>query len=69
VTTINAYDGFNEELFIPSGEKEMLTTQIESENPFPEWTDTSGMGFWEPDKLYIEWMTFLYSLWYRIDYV
>jgi len=62
---------FNQQtkLFIPSGEKVMLTKQIEIDNPYPEWADTSGLELWEPDRLYAEWMTLLYSLWHRIDYV
>ncbi len=47
----------------------MLTNQIEINNPYPEWADTSGLELWEPDRLYAEWMTLLYSLWHRIDYV
>jgi hypothetical protein len=47
----------------------MLGSQSDEPNPFPEWSSSSGMGFWEPDPLYIEWITFLYTIWEKVDYL
>jgi len=41
----------------------------QSQDPFPEWTSTSGIEFWEPDQLFIEWITFLYGIWETIEYL
>ncbi len=35
----------------------------------PAWLDSNKIGFWEPDDLYLEWMTFLYTLWDNIEYL
>ena len=51
------------------GEQIMLTTQSNEQGLYPEWTSTTGLELWEPDSLYIEWLTFLYLLWERVDYL
>ena len=52
-----------------NGEQIMLTTQSNEQGLYPEWTSTTGLELWEPDSLYIEWLTFLYLLWERVDYL
>jgi hypothetical protein len=47
----------------------MFMYQETEEDPFPEWTLSIGMGLLEPNSLYMQWMTFLYSIWQKIDYV
>jgi len=47
----------------------MLMNQNDEPSPFPDWTSNSGLGFWEPDRLYIEWITFLYTIWAKVDYL
>jgi hypothetical protein len=47
----------------------MLTDQNNDTSPLPDWLSSSGLGFWEPDKLYIEWITFLYAIWEKVDYL
>ncbi len=51
------------------GEQNMLTTQSNDQGLYPDWTSTSGVALWEPDPLYIEWLTFLYLLWEKVDYL
>ncbi|MDH4213436.1 MAG: hypothetical protein ACFFCT_11485 [Candidatus Odinarchaeota archaeon] len=47
----------------------MLGNQNEEPNPYPDWTSSSELKFWEPDRLYIEWITFLYAIWEKVDYL
>ena len=47
----------------------MLMNQVNEQDLYPEWTSTSGLDIWEPDTLYIEWLTFLYSIWQKVDYL
>jgi hypothetical protein len=47
----------------------MLTNNDEESNVFPSWSSSSGIKFWEPDNLFIEWITFLYSIWQKVDYL
>jgi hypothetical protein len=46
----------------------MSTNQIDEQDPRPEWTMTFGMGLWEDDSLYIQWLTVLYSIWQKVEY-
>ena len=39
------------------------------EKTVPEWTSTSGIDLWEPDSLYIQWLTFLFSIWNGVEYL
>ena len=39
------------------------------ERTLPEWTSNSMLDIWEPDKLYIEWLTFLYGIWKSVEYL
>ena len=41
----------------------------ENQNVFPDWTATSGIEFWHPDELYMEWQTFLYGIWENVQYL
>jgi len=43
--------------------------ELKQDEVFPEWMSTSGIDFWEPDKLYIEWLIFLYGIWESVDYL
>ncbi|MFW9770331.1 MAG: hypothetical protein ACFFEM_16050 [Candidatus Thorarchaeota archaeon] len=36
---------------------------------FPDWTTSSGIDFWEPDELYMEWLRFLDGMWERVEYL
>jgi hypothetical protein len=47
----------------------MLANQDNEQSPLPDWLSSSGMGFWEPDKLYAEWITFLYTIWEKVEYL
>jgi len=47
----------------------MLTNQNDEPSPYPDWMSSSGLGFWEPDRLYIEWISFLYTIWEKVDYL
>ena len=47
----------------------MLTEQDNDASPFPDWLSSPGLGFWEPDRLYVEWISFLYAIWERVDYL
>jgi hypothetical protein len=56
-------------VFLPDiGENEMELSQQNQEG-FPEWTATSEITFWQPDELFIEWMTFLYGIWETVEYL
>jgi hypothetical protein len=35
----------------------------------PDWASTSGIEFWQPDELFIEWITFLYGIWETVEYL
>jgi hypothetical protein len=35
----------------------------------PEWTTDSGIDFWEPEELYMEWLGFLYRIWQSVEYL
>ncbi|MFW9962911.1 MAG: hypothetical protein ACFFCX_05080 [Candidatus Sifarchaeia archaeon] len=41
----------------------------QDEEVFPDWISTSGIDFWEPDKLYVEWLMFLYGIWESVNYL
>ena len=41
----------------------------QNQDPFPDWASTSGIAFWQPDDLYIEWITFLYGIWETVEYL
>jgi hypothetical protein len=47
----------------------MIAFETNEPNPLPEWMSSSGLGFWEPDLLYVEWMTFLYTIWDKVEYL
>jgi hypothetical protein len=36
---------------------------------FPDWSSNSGIEFWEPDDLYMEWLIFLYGIWDKVEYL
>ncbi|MHA1928675.1 MAG: hypothetical protein ACTSV2_08885 [Candidatus Thorarchaeota archaeon] len=46
-----------------------MMIQNDRQDIYPEWTSTSGIEFWEPDRLYIEWLTFLYTIWQKVEYL
>jgi len=50
------------------GEQEMELSQ-QNQGPYPDWATTSGIDFWAPDQLFIEWMTFLYGIWDTVEYL
>jgi hypothetical protein len=41
----------------------------QTQEVFPDWTSTSGIEFWQPDVLYIEWLVFLYGIWEKVEYL
>lgn len=41
----------------------------QEQDVFPDWMSTSGISFWQPDQLYIEWITFLYGIWESVEYL
>lgn len=41
----------------------------QNQDVFPDWSSSSEISFWQPDELYIEWITFLYSIWEKVDYL
>ncbi|MFW9963415.1 MAG: hypothetical protein ACFFCX_07620 [Candidatus Sifarchaeia archaeon] len=43
--------------------------ELKQDEVFPDWMSTSGIDFWEPDTLYIEWLMFLYGIWDSVDYL
>ena len=50
------------------GEQLMELSQ-QNQAVFPDWTSTSSIEFWEPDQLFIEWITFLYGIWETVEYL
>ena len=59
----------SEPLDMPQENKSMEPTYYTDETHLPEWTEDSGLGFWEPDPLFVEWSVFLYTIWQRVDYL
>jgi len=47
----------------------MLMNTIDAQEVFPQWSANSGLDLWRPDDLYIQWLTFLYSIWQKVDYL
>lgn len=45
--------------------------QMDEENQsiFPDWATASGIEFWHPDELYMEWQMFLYGIWENVQYL
>ncbi|MGY5864464.1 MAG: hypothetical protein RTV41_07650 [Candidatus Thorarchaeota archaeon] len=41
----------------------------QQEQIFPDWSSNSGIEFWEPDDLYMEWLVFLYGIWEKVEYL
>ncbi|MFX1482490.1 MAG: hypothetical protein ACFFCP_04790 [Promethearchaeota archaeon] len=36
---------------------------------FPDWSTNSGIDFWKPDDLYMEWIQFLFGIWEKVEYL
>jgi len=47
----------------------MLMKSFDNQKVLPEWTANSGLEIWQPDNLYIEWLTFLYTIWQKVEYL
>ena len=46
-----------------------MQMEEENQNVFPDWTTKSGIEFWHPDELYMEWQMFLYGIWENVQYL
>jgi hypothetical protein len=53
----------------PQENESMEPTNYMDDKHLPEWTEDTGLRFWEPDPLIVEWFTFLYTIWHRVDYL
>ncbi|MHA1943723.1 MAG: hypothetical protein ACW96M_04940 [Candidatus Thorarchaeota archaeon] len=41
----------------------------QQEQVFPDWMSNTGIDFWQPDELYMEWLIFLFGIWEKVEYL
>ena len=60
---------FPESRYQPFIGEQVMELYSQNQEIFPEWASTSGIDFWQPDELFIEWITFLYGIWETVEYL
>jgi hypothetical protein len=56
-------------MYQPYNGEQVMQLNQQNQEVFPEWASTSGIEFWQPDELFIEWITFLYGIWETVEYL